>query len=58
VAFSFDVVMKEVTISPIDVFELNACGKVQHMRAYYGPENVSEVRCDPLTLHRLLGSVD
>jgi steroid delta-isomerase len=58
VAFSFDVVMKDVTISPIDVFELNAGGKVQHMRAYYGPENVSQVRCDVLTLRRLLGSVD
>jgi len=58
VAFSFDVVMKDVTISPIDVFEINASGKVQHMRAYYGPENVSEVRCDLLTLRRLLGSVD
>jgi len=58
VAFSFDVVMKDVTISPIDVFELNAGGKVQHMRAYYGPENVSQVRCDLLTLRRLLGSVD
>jgi steroid delta-isomerase len=41
VAFSFDAVMKEMTISPIDVFELNADGKVQHMRAYWGPENVS-----------------
>ena len=41
VAFSFDGVMKGMTISPIDVFELNADGKVQHMRAYWGPENVS-----------------
>jgi hypothetical protein len=38
---SFDGVMKNMTISPIDVFELNADGKVQHMRAYWGPENVS-----------------
>jgi len=41
VAFSFDAVMKNMTISPIDVFDLNADGKVQHMRAYWGPENVS-----------------
>ena len=41
VAFSFDGVMKNMTISPIDVFDLNADGKVQHMRAYWGPENVS-----------------
>ena len=41
VAFSFDAPMKGMTISPIDVFELNADGKVQHMRAYWGPENVS-----------------
>ena len=41
VAFSFDAVLKKMTISPIDVFEFNADGKVQHMRAYWGPENVS-----------------
>ena len=41
VAFSFDGVMEKMTISPIDVFELNADGKIQHMRAYWGPENVS-----------------
>ena len=41
VAFSFDAVMKKMTISPIDVFELNADGRIQHMRAYWGPENVS-----------------
>jgi len=41
VAFSFDGVMKSMTVSPIDVFDLNADGKVQHMRAYWGPENVS-----------------
>jgi steroid Delta-isomerase len=41
VAFSFDGVMKKMTISPIDVFDLNADGKVQHMRAYWGPDNVS-----------------
>jgi steroid delta-isomerase len=41
VAFTFDGVMKGMTVSPIDVFELNAGGKLQHMRAYWGPENVS-----------------
>jgi len=41
VAFIFDAVMKEMAFSPIDVFELNADGKVQEMRAYWGPENVS-----------------
>jgi steroid delta-isomerase len=41
VAFCFDGVMKNMTISPIDVFELKADGKIQHMRAYWGPDNVS-----------------
>jgi steroid delta-isomerase len=41
VAFSFDAVMKKMTISPIDVFEFNADGRLQHMKAYWGPENVS-----------------
>ncbi|HSC75622.1 MAG TPA: nuclear transport factor 2 family protein [Pseudomonadales bacterium] len=40
VAFSFDVVMTGMKISPIDVFELNADGKVQSMKAYWGPENM------------------
>ncbi len=40
VAFSFEASVKKMTIGPIDVFELNADGKVQHMRAYWGPENV------------------
>jgi len=40
VAFSFDVVMTGLKISPIDVFELNADGKVQSMKAYWGPENM------------------
>ena len=42
VAFSFDGVLKGMTISPIDVFGLNADGKVQHMRAYWGPENMTK----------------
>lgn len=40
VAFNFHVVMPGMKISPIDVFELNADGKVQSMRAYWGPENM------------------
>lgn len=40
VAFSFDVVMPGVKISPIDVFELNDNGKVQSMKAYWGPDNM------------------
>lgn len=40
VAFSFDVLMGDMKISPIDVFELNADGQVQSMRAYWGPENM------------------
>ena len=40
VAFTFDVVMGDTRISPIDVFEINAEGKVQTMRAYWGPENM------------------
>ena len=40
VAFSFDAIMGGGTISPIDVFELNAEGKIQHMRAYWGPDNI------------------
>jgi steroid delta-isomerase len=40
VAFSFDVVMTGMKISPIDVFELNSAGKVQSMRAYWGPDNL------------------
>ena len=40
VAFSFDVVMTGMKISPIDVFELNDAGKVQSMKAYWGPDNI------------------
>lgn len=41
VAFSFDVVMTGMKISPIDVFELNADGKVQSMKAYWSADNMS-----------------
>lgn len=40
VAFCFDVILGDMKISPIDVFELNAAGKVQSMKAYWGPENM------------------
>lgn len=40
VAFSFDVIMGNMKISPIDVFVLNEAGKVQSMKAYWGPENI------------------
>ena len=41
VAFSFDVVMTGMKISPIDVFELNADGKVQSMKAFWNADNMS-----------------
>lgn len=40
IAFAFDVVLNDMTISPIDVFEMNADGKIQSMKAYWGPENI------------------
>lgn len=40
VAFAFDVEMPGIKISPIDVFEVNAEGKVVAMRAYWGNENL------------------
>lgn len=40
VAFAFDVVLDDMTISPIDVFEINGDGKIQSMKAYWGPENI------------------
>lgn len=40
IAFSFNVIGEGFTISPIDVFELNAEGKIVSMRAYWGPENM------------------
>jgi hypothetical protein len=41
VAFCFEGVMKNMTISPINVFELNADGKLPQIRAQWGPENVT-----------------
>ena len=40
VAFNFHVVMTGMKISPIDVFELNADGKVQSMKAYWSADNM------------------
>ncbi len=39
VAFPFQVRMPGVVIDIIDVFEFNAEGKVNSMKAYWGPEN-------------------
>lgn len=41
VAFAFRVTVGEMKIDVIDVFEFNDEGKVQSMKAYWGPENVS-----------------
>ena len=41
VAFAFSVLIGDMKISPIDVFEINASGKIQCMRAYWGPENIA-----------------
>ena len=40
IAFVFKVVLPTLAISSIDVFELNADGKIVSMKAYWGPENV------------------
>lgn len=40
VAFNFHVVMPGMKISPIDVFELNADGKIKNMRAYWSQDNI------------------
>jgi steroid Delta-isomerase len=40
VAFNFHVVMPGIKISPIDVFELNADGKIKTMRAYWSQDNM------------------
>ncbi len=41
VAFPFRVAMPGMNIEVIDVFEFNHEGKVNSMRAYWGPDNVS-----------------
>lgn len=40
VAFPFQVVMPGMTIEIIDVFEFNHEGKINNMRAYWGPESM------------------
>ncbi|MEH6580480.1 MAG: nuclear transport factor 2 family protein [Halioglobus sp.] len=40
VAFTFQVVMPGMAIEVIDVFEFDESGKVNSMKAYWGPENV------------------
>ncbi len=40
VAFPFKVEMPGVNIEIIDVFEFNDAGKVNSMKAYWGPENM------------------
>lgn len=39
VAFPFKVKVGEMTIEVIDVFEFNTDGKIQSMKAYWGPDN-------------------
>jgi steroid delta-isomerase len=41
VAFSFQVTMPGMTVDIIDVFEFDACGKINSMKAYWGPESIS-----------------
>lgn len=41
VAFPFQVEMPGMTIDIIDVFEFNHEGKVNSMKAYWGPENIT-----------------
>jgi steroid delta-isomerase len=40
VAFPFQVQMPGMTVDIIDVFEFNQAGKVNSMKAYWGPENM------------------
>ena len=42
VAFSFQVTMPGMHIDIIDVFEFDEQGKVNSMKAYWGPESVSQ----------------
>jgi len=44
VAFVFTGILPGMSISPIDVFEFNAEGKIQHMRAYWGRDNIETVK--------------
>jgi steroid delta-isomerase len=40
VAFPFQVQMPGMTIDVVDIFEFNHEGKVNSMKAYWGPENI------------------
>ena len=42
VAFPFQVQMPGMTINIIDVFEFDHEGKVNSMKAYWGPENMEQ----------------
>ena len=42
VAFAFQVQMPGMSIDIIDIFEFNEAGKVNSMRAYWGPENMNK----------------
>ena len=42
VAFAFTVIIGEMRISPIDVFEVNQDGKVVSMKAYWGADNMKQ----------------
>ncbi len=42
VAFSFTVKVGDMTIEPIDVFRFDADGKIASMKAFWGPENVTQ----------------
>lgn len=42
VAFMFECTMPGMMISPIDVFELNAEGKIERMRAYWSMDNLEK----------------
>jgi len=56
VAFPFRITVRmgenQMTIDVIDVFEFNASGKIQSMKAYWGPEN-SKTKPIPKTRSKL-----
>jgi steroid delta-isomerase len=41
VAFSFQVIMPGMTVDIIDVFEFDDQGKINSMKAYWGPESIT-----------------
>ena len=43
VAFAFEAKMPDLVINPIDVFEVNAQGKVQSMKAYWSESNIKPI---------------